>query len=48
MEKVVRICELTGRLITIATNLTTEEAITLIKERAPKDPFGEYRRVTCG
>jgi hypothetical protein len=48
MEKVIRICELTGHVLTVATNLTTEEAIALIKERAPKDPFGDYRRVLCG
>ena len=45
MEKVIRICEITGRVTTIATNLTTEEAKALIRERAKADEFGEYRRV---
>lgn len=45
MEKVIRICEITGKVTTIATNLTTEEAIALVKERAKDDLFGQYRRV---
>jgi hypothetical protein len=45
MEKVIRICELTGRMTVVATNLTTDEAIALVKERAKADEFGDYRRV---
>lgn len=45
MEKVIRICEITGRVVTIATNLTTEQAKALIRERHAGDPFGDYRRV---
>lgn len=45
MEKVIRICELTGRMTVVATNLTTEQAIALVKERAKADEFGDYRRV---
>lgn len=45
MEKVIRICEITGEVMTVATNLTTNEAMALIKEKAPKDEFGDYRRV---
>ena len=45
MEKVIRICEITGRVTTIATNLTTEEAINLIKELAKGDQFATFRRV---
>ena len=45
MEKVIRICELTGRMTVVATNLTTEQAKALIKERAKADEFGDYRRV---
>jgi hypothetical protein len=47
MEKVIRICEITGRVTTIATNLTTDEAKALIMERKANgaDPFGDYRRV---
>jgi hypothetical protein len=45
MEKVIRICEITGRMTVIATNLTTEEAMALVKERAKADELGDYRRV---
>lgn len=45
MEKVIRICEFTGKVITVATNLTTEEAIALVRECAKNDCFGQYRRV---
>ena len=45
MEKVIRICELTGRMTVVAANLTTDEAKALIKERAKADEFGDYRRV---
>ena len=45
MEKVIRICEITGRMTVVANNLTTEEAIALVKEQAKADKFGEYRRV---
>lgn len=45
MEKVIRICEITGRMTVVATNLTTEEAKALVRERAKADEFGEYRRV---
>jgi hypothetical protein len=45
MEKVIRICEITGRMTVVATNLTTEEAKALVIERTKADEFGEYRRV---
>ena len=45
MEKVIRICEITGRVSTIATNLTTEEAIDLVCELAKEGDFATYRRV---
>ena len=45
MEKVIRICEITGRMTVVATNLTTEQAMALVRERAQVDPYGEYRRV---
>lgn len=45
MEKVIRICEITGRMTVVATNLTTEEAKALVRERTKADEFGEYRRV---
>ena len=45
MEKVIRICEITGRKTVVATNLTTEEAIALVRELATGDKFATYRRV---
>ena len=45
MEKVIRICEITGKVTTIADNLTTEQAQALIRKEAKNDPFGDYRRV---
>lgn len=48
MEKVIRICELTGRVKTIADNLTTEQAMTMVKDLSKKDEFGMYRRVIKG
>jgi hypothetical protein len=45
MEKVIRICEITGRMTVVATNLTTEQAMALVREKAKADEFGEYRRV---
>lgn len=44
MEKVIRICEITGRMTTIATNLTTDEAKALVRKLHAEDPYGEYRR----
>jgi hypothetical protein len=45
MEKVIRICELTGRMTVVATNLTKEEAMALVKELSANDQFASYRRV---
>lgn len=47
MEKVIRICEITGRMMVVATNLTTEQAKALIREKAKADKFGDYRRVVA-
>lgn len=47
MEKVIRICEITGRVTIVATNLTTEQAKAFVKERAKADEFGDYRRVAA-
>ena len=47
MEKVVRICEITGKMMVVANNLTTEQAKALIREKSKEDFFGEYRRVTA-
>ena len=45
MEKVVRICEITGKVTTVATNLTTAEAMALVAKLAKEDTFATYRRV---
>lgn len=45
MEKVIRICEITGRKTVVADNLTTDEAIALVKEQAKCDVFGCYYRI---
>lgn len=42
--KVIRICEITGRMTVVATNLTLEEANALIVAESRKDEFGEYRK----
>ena len=47
MEKVIRICEITGKKTTIATNLTTEMAKELVKGLAKEDALGQYVRVVC-
>lgn len=47
MEKVIRICEITGKMTVIATNLTTEQAMALVREQAKADEFGDYRRVVA-
>lgn len=45
MEKVIRVCEITGRVTVVAECVTTERAKEIIKELAPKDEFGRYIRV---
>lgn len=45
MEKVIRICEITGRMTVVADNLTTQEAIDLVAKKSREDAFGSYRRV---
>lgn len=45
MEKVIRICEITGKKTVVADNLPTNEAIALVKEQAKSDAFGCYYRI---
>ena len=45
MEKVIRICEITGRMTVVADNLTTEQAMHMVKNLSQEDQFGDYRRV---
>lgn len=45
MEKIVRICEVTGKITIVADNLTTEQAIDMVKKLSKEDEFSCYRRV---
>lgn len=45
MEKVVCICEITGKVTVIADGVTTEEAKKIIREKSQENPYGDYRRV---
>lgn len=45
MEKVIRICEITGKVSTVAENLTTAEAMALVREKSASDEFATYTRV---
>ena len=44
-EKVIRVCEITGRVTTIADNLTTDEAMAIVKEYTKTDEWGRYMRI---
>lgn len=45
MEKVIRICEMTGRVTTVAENLDTESAKKMVRDLSKDDVFGQYLRV---
>jgi hypothetical protein len=45
MEKVIRICEITGKVTTIAENVDAETAMQIVRENAATDPFARYMRV---
>lgn len=45
MEKVIRICEITGRMTTVAENLDTETAKEMVRKLSKNDEFAQYRRV---
>ena len=45
MERVIRICEMTGRVSVVAENLTHEEAMAMVVELSKNDDFAMYRRV---
>lgn len=46
MERVIRVCEITGRKTVIAEGLTSEQAIALIRATAPTDEYARYIRIT--
>ena len=45
MEKIIRICELTGRVSVVAEGLSTAEAMEMVKRLSGEDEFAMYRRV---
>ena len=47
MEKIIRICEITGRVSTVAENLDTATAMEMVKELSKNDNFAIYRRVVA-
>lgn len=47
MEKIIRVCEITGRVNEVAVNLDTATAMAMVKELANKDEFATYMRVVA-
>mgnify|MGYP003470312278 CR=1 FL=1 len=47
MEKIIRVCEITGRVSEVAVNLDTATAMTMVRELASKDEFATYMRVVA-
>lgn len=45
MFKVVRVCEITGRVAVVAENLDLENAMAKVKEMAKADTLATYFRV---
>lgn len=45
MEKVIRICEITGKKTVIVDNVDTATAMQIVRENAANDPFATYMRV---
>jgi hypothetical protein len=45
MEKIIRVCEITGRVTTVAEGLTTIEAMNLVRELSREDAYACYMRV---
>jgi hypothetical protein len=45
MERVIRICEMTGRVTVVAEGLNTEEAMAMVRKLSREDEFAMYRRV---
>ena len=45
MEKVIRICEITGKKTVVAEQVDTETAKEIVKKLSREDEFGCYYRV---
>lgn len=46
MEKVIRVCDITGRKSVVAERVTMYEAMNLIRKLSAEDEFAHYYRVT--
>lgn len=44
-EKVIRVCEMTGRMTVVKDNLTTDETMALVREKTKGDEFARYIRI---
>jgi hypothetical protein len=45
MEKVIRVCEITGKVTEIAVNLDTATAMAMVAQLSTDDEFATYMRV---
>ena len=45
MQKVIRVCEITGRKTNVADNLTEAEAMALVSKLAKEDEFATFYRI---
>ena len=45
MEKVIRICEITGRMTVVVEQVDAETAKDIVRKLSREDEFGCYRRV---
>ena len=46
MERVIRVCDITGRKMVVAERMTMYEAMNLIRKLSAEDEFAHYYRVT--
>lgn len=46
MERVIRVCEITGRKTVVAERVTMYEAMQLIRKLSAEDEFAHYYRIT--
>ncbi len=47
MEKIIRVCELTGRVSEVAVNLDTATAMAMVAQLNADDEFATYMRVVA-
>ena len=46
MERVIRVCDITGRKSVVAERVTMYEAMELIRKLSAEDEFAHYYRIT--